>query len=125
MYIYYSNIEKRNNTEVSAEKVGSKILKCNSGIAYNIITPLPTNSTTSPSVCSHEHLHPSESYCDHSHTSPHLHNSECGHKLVPHDDHFDFLVKHDDHFHLHHPFQNGCNDHGHFSAFDIEKSNHL
>ncbi len=45
-----------------------------------------------------------------SHASGHVHGESCGHKLVPHDGHSDFLVE----SHLHHPHDGHCDNHGKF-----------
>jgi hypothetical protein len=45
--------------------------------------------------------------CD-SHTSSHVHGVGCGHEMVSHGDHFDYLVN----GHLHHPHGSHCDHHG-------------
>jgi hypothetical protein len=42
------------------------------------------------------------------HDEGHRHGSECGHEVVPHGDHKDFLVGD----HLHHPHSGHCDTHG-------------
>ena len=44
------------------------------------------------------------------HSLDHQHDQNCGHKIIPHHDHFDYLVD----GHLHHMTNVGCEDHGHF-----------
>lgn len=46
------------------------------------------------------------------HDASHSHGPECGHELVPHGDHVDFLVGE----HLHHPHAGHCDDHGTIEA---------
>lgn len=57
-------------------------------------------------VCTHQHPPaPGTSFiCDPTHT----HNDNCGHELVPHYDHFDYLVD----GHLHFVHDSHCDDHG-------------
>lgn len=38
----------------------------------------------------------------------HQHGPNCGHEMIPHGDHVDYLVD----GHLHHPHGNHCDDHG-------------
>jgi hypothetical protein len=42
------------------------------------------------------------------HASDHLHGPGCGHEMVPHANHVDYLVD----GHLHHPHNGHCDDHG-------------
>lgn len=42
------------------------------------------------------------------HDAAHTHGPGCGHEVIPHGDHVDYLV--DDH--LHHPCKGHCDDHG-------------
>ena len=42
------------------------------------------------------------------HAKDHQHGLGCGHEIVPHGDHLDYLV----HGHLHHPCAEHCDDHG-------------
>ena len=39
---------------------------------------------------------------------PHTHGANCGHEVVPHGNHVDYLVD----GHLHHPHSTHCDDHG-------------
>lgn len=45
--------------------------------------------------------------CD-AHTPTHEHGPDCGHPMVPHGDHQDYLVD----GHLHHPHSDHCDKHG-------------
>eukprot|EP00026_Physarum_polycephalum_P003535 Phypoly_transcript_03548.p1 GENE.Phypoly_transcript_03548~~Phypoly_transcript_03548.p1 ORF type:complete len:588 (+),score=107.17 Phypoly_transcript_03548:215-1978(+) len=56
-------------------------------------------SESNPNACTH-----SEFICDPTHT----HNENCGHELVPHYDHYDYLVD----GHLHFVHDSHCDDHG-------------
>jgi hypothetical protein len=42
------------------------------------------------------------------HAKDHVHGAGCGHDVVPHGDHVDYLVD----GHLHHPHGDHCDDHG-------------
>jgi hypothetical protein len=42
------------------------------------------------------------------HDQAHVHGTNCGHEMVPHGDHVDYLVD----GHLHHPHDGHCDDHG-------------
>jgi hypothetical protein len=42
------------------------------------------------------------------HPKEHVHGASCGHEVVPHGDHVDYLVA----GHLHHPHGDHCDDHG-------------
>lgn len=42
------------------------------------------------------------------HAAGHVHGPDCGHEVVPHGDHVDYLVD----GHLHHPHGDHCDDHG-------------
>jgi hypothetical protein len=42
------------------------------------------------------------------HDDAHVHGPDCGHELVPHGDHSDYLVE----GRLHHPHDGHCDDHG-------------
>ena len=42
------------------------------------------------------------------HTANHVHGEGCGHEVVPHGDHVDYLVN----GHLHQPHNGHCDDHG-------------
>lgn len=42
------------------------------------------------------------------HAVDHVHGQGCGHEMVPHGDHMDFLVD----GHLHHPHGSHCDNHG-------------
>jgi len=42
------------------------------------------------------------------HEAGHIHGPGCGHEVVPHGDHTDYLVN----GHLHHPHGDHCDDHG-------------
>jgi hypothetical protein len=46
------------------------------------------------------------------HDASHQHGAQCGHEMVPHGDHMDFLVE----GHLHHPHDKHCDDHGALSV---------
>jgi hypothetical protein len=55
--------------------------------------------------------HPDRCTGDHEiggHPKGHVHGPNCGHEVVPHGDHVDYLVN----GHLHHPHGNHCDDHG-------------
>jgi hypothetical protein len=54
-----------------------------------------------PARCTPSHA------CD-SHDRGHVHGPDCGHEVVPHGDHLDYLVE----GHLHHPHGGHCDDHG-------------
>ena len=58
-------------------------------------------SDANPSRCAPDHN------CE-GHDSDHEHGPGCGHELVPHGDHMDYLVD----GHLHHPHEGHCDDHG-------------
>lgn len=59
---------------------------------------------SNPMECTHTHTHSTEFVCDPAHT----HNETCGHELVPHYDHYDYLVD----GHLHYVHDSHCDDHG-------------
>jgi len=42
------------------------------------------------------------------HATDHIHGPNCGHEMVPHGDHVDYIVGD----HLHYPHGNHCDDHG-------------
>jgi hypothetical protein len=46
------------------------------------------------------------------HASDHTHGPNCGHEVVKHEGHWDYLVK----GHLHHPHGEHCDDHGRLEA---------
>ena len=58
-------------------------------------------SATNPTECTPNHS------CS-GHDKSHQHGPSCGHEVVPHGDHFDYLVD----GHLHHSHQDHCDDHG-------------
>jgi len=66
----------------------------------------------------HDHCVPesatNETKCtpDHKcHDTSHSHSSSCGHEIIPHHDHVDYLVE----GHLHHPCAEHCDNHGAFT----------
>ena len=60
---------------------------------------------TNPAACTPGHA------CG-AHDKAHAHRSDCGHEVVPHADHTDYLVA----GHLHHPHGGHCDDHGALKA---------
>jgi hypothetical protein len=61
-----------------------------------------------------DRAHPAECTPGHdckSHGKDHTHGPGCGHEMVPHGDHQDYLVD----GHLHHPHDGHCDDHGQVS----------
>ncbi|MFC4075961.1 hypothetical protein [Salinithrix halophila] len=44
------------------------------------------------------------------------HNKDCGHELVPHEDHYDYLVN----GRLHHLHEDHCDDHGPIDIVTIQ-----
>jgi len=58
-------------------------------------------NATNPAACTPEHR------CT-GHDSSHVHGPGCGHEMVPHGDHVDYLVD----GHLHFPHGDHCDDHG-------------
>ena len=58
-------------------------------------------SGTNPASCTPAHS------CG-GHEKGHRHSASCGHPVVPHGDHVDYLVD----GHLHHPHGDHCDDHG-------------
>ncbi|MBA3542251.1 MAG: hypothetical protein H0T79_21730 [Deltaproteobacteria bacterium] len=56
---------------------------------------------TNPIECTPNHV------CT-SHAADHIHGDSCGHEVVPHGDHMDYLVD----GHLHHAHGDHCDDHG-------------
>lgn len=61
---------------------------------------LPVNDMN-PATCTPNHS------CG-GHSDAHQHGPGCGHEVVPHGDHTDYLVD----GHLHHPHRDHCDDHG-------------
>lgn len=58
-------------------------------------------NSSNPTDCTPGHA------CD-LHEQGHMHGEGCGHPMVPHGDHFDYLVE----GHLHHQHGDHCDDHG-------------
>ena len=58
-------------------------------------------NTANPAACTPAHS------CS-GHAAGHQHGPGCGHEVVPHGDHVDYLVD----GHLHHPHGSHCDDHG-------------
>jgi hypothetical protein len=57
--------------------------------------------TTNPAACTPAHK------CE-AHEAAHAHGAKCGHDVVPHADHVDYVVG----GHLHHAHEKHCDDHG-------------
>lgn len=60
-----------------------------------------SDDTKNPSRCTPKHN------CN-EHSDSHIHGLKCGHEMIPHGDHLDYLVGN----HLHHPHGNHCDHHG-------------
>lgn len=58
-------------------------------------------AATNPAVCTGGHI------CS-DHSSDHIHGPGCGHEVIPHGDHVDYLVN----SHLHHQHNGHCDNHG-------------
>lgn len=87
----------------------------------NSISAESCKTTCDDSQLSSDHCDSLNYMCSNAldHLHGHIHTADCGHSLVFHDDHFDFLVN----GRLHHPHETHCDDHGIFSMLSIPQEN--